>query len=105
MGKTWAILGLALMAGCSQDRPKYATVTVNNTGTDAANGTIQDWDGFNVHHVSLDAGESITVQLEAGDNTRIKVHLERTSDKLVLIDDFWEYDKLPNHELNLTVSP
>ena len=105
MGKTWAILGLALLAGCSEDRQKYDTVTVSNTGKEAADGTVQDWDGYNVHHISLDAGESVTVQLEVSDYTRIKVHLERTSDKLVLIDDFWDYDQISNHELDLTVSP
>jgi hypothetical protein len=106
MAKIGAILGLlALLAGCGESKPKYAMVTVNNTGTEKADGTVQDWDGFNVHHFSVAAGESITIQLGANDDTRIKAHIERSSDRLVLLDDFWENEDLPGHVLTLTVSP
>jgi len=105
MGKIGAVLGLMLLAGCGESKPKYATVTITNAGVEKADGTVQDWDGFNVHHFSLDAGESISIQLEVEDNTRIKAHIERSSDRLVLLDDFWENKDLPDHVLTLTVSP
>ena len=105
MDRIGAVLGLLLLAGCGQSKPKVATVTVINAGAEKADGTVQDWDGFNVHHFSLDAGESIAIQLEVEDYTRIKAHIERTSDRLVLLDDFWESEDLPDHALTLTVSP
>jgi hypothetical protein len=84
--------GLAALAGCgdtgNQSLSWTGTLTVENQGSSALNGVAEDWDGAAKHSFSLNPGDSVSFEFDTP--YRVKLHAWRTSDGLLLIDDFWE---------------
>jgi hypothetical protein len=110
MGKIWATLGLALLAGCGKGSAgnygrQEVTVTIANTGTGSAYGKAEGWNGEDEHKFNLSPGASTSFVTFV--DYRLKVHIWRSMDNLVLIDDFWDTDDLRKMEdlLVVTVSP
>jgi predicted small lipoprotein YifL len=111
MGKIWATLGLmGLLAGCGggvgpayTPPTKKVTVQVTNTGTESASGEAKDWDGHASQTFTVAPGDTMTCQIEV--SYRLKVHIVRPSDNLVLLDDFWDEVDISHDELSLAVSP
>jgi hypothetical protein len=110
MGKTAVILGLLVLAGCggysgpgSEPPTNKVTVQVSNTGTESASGEAKDWDGHASQTFTVAPGQTTTCQLEV--SYRLKVHIVRSSDNMILLDDFWDEVDLPHDQLTLTVSP
>jgi len=85
---------LAALAGCGpgpvgyEPPPETSALIVRNQGTSALNGIAEDWDGPEAHLFSLDPGDAYTVTFTH--SWRFKLHAWRSSDGLLLIDDFWD---------------
>jgi len=52
---------------------------------------------------TLAAGDRRSIQIDI--QCRLKVHLVRSSDSLLLFDDFWDVGDIKNETLSLTVTP
>ena len=106
MGRIILVLGLATLAGCTDDGKETpwwtGTLTVSNRGTSALNGVAEDWNGLDKHSFSLNPGDATSI--EFSDIYRVKLHAWRTSDGLLLIDDFWEGGDI-KHGVNVTLNP
>ena len=110
MARIWAFLGLALLTGCDDRRGNStfatrATVDVINSGTATAYGRAENWNGGDEETFSLLPGQTTTFKLNI--DYRLKVHIWRLSDNLVLIDDWWDLDDLDklDDRVLLTVVP
>jgi hypothetical protein len=109
MGKFGAVLGLALLAGCGNSGnnafARRVTVDVINNGTDVAYGRAENWNGGDGHDFYLAPGGTTTFHLYVA--YRLKVHIARGSDDLVLVDDFFDWGDLSEMDdrLSFTVTP
>ena len=109
MGKIGEILGLVLLAGCGgettgQIMATYVHVRIVNNGTEGASGEAGTWKSQDDVKFNVGAGE--TKEFLVAVNYRLKMRIWRTSDNLVLVDDFWEDGDLARmDELLITVSP
>jgi hypothetical protein len=109
MGKKWTVLGLAMLAGCGGEMtrqivPTYVHVRIVNNGTEGASGEAGPWE--NQDDVKFDLGPGESKKFVVAVDYRLKVRIWRTSDNLVLVDDFWDYaDLVGKDELLITVSP
>ncbi len=96
MGRITLALGFAVLAGCGgegvETPSSRGSLTVSNQGTSALNGIAEDWYGPEAHLFSLDPGEE--VRIEFSNASRVKLHAWRSSDGLLLIDDFWDSGEL-----------
>jgi hypothetical protein len=110
MGRIMLALGLAALAGCGGETAGSAygsvlwtgTMTVSNQGTSALNGIAEDWNGPEAHFFSLNPGEVATLKFT--NSNRVKLHAWRTSDGLLLIDDFWDIGELRDG-VKVTLNP
>jgi len=106
MGRIMLALGLAALAGCTDDGKGTlwwtGTLTVSNQGTSALNGVAEDWDGTQTHSFSLDPGTSSSFEFVTP--YRVKLHAWKTSDGLLLIDDFWASGDLKDG-VSVTLNP
>jgi hypothetical protein len=112
MARTWPILGFLLLATCDDNRhhtwssfSRRVTVDVVNNGTATAYGRAENWNGGDEETFSLAPGQTTTFKLYI--DYRLKVHIWRLSDNLVLVDDFWDLDDLDklDDRVLLTVTP
>jgi len=60
---------------------------VRNQGSSVLKGIAEDRDGPEAHLLSLDPGDEYAVTFT--NSRRFKLHAWRSSDGLLLIDDFW----------------
>jgi hypothetical protein len=112
MARTWTILGLTLLVACDGNpgtgtvTSRRVTVDVINNGTDSAYGKAEDWNGTDADQkFSLAPAETTTFKINT--NYRLKIHIWRTSDNLVLVDEFFDLSDLDDaHDrLSFTVTP
>ena len=109
MGKLWTVLGLATLAGCGgetsgQIMATYVHVRIVNNGTEGASGEAGTWKNQDDVKFNVGAGESKKFVVAV--NYRLKMRIWRTSDNVVLLDDFWDVGDLAGmDELLITVSP
>ena len=110
MGKIGAILGIVLLAGCDGNPgtgalSRQVTVDVINNWTGSAYGKAEDWNGGDEEKFSLGPGQTTTFKIHT--NYRLKIHIWRTSDNLVLVDDFFDLSDLDDvkDRLSFTVTP
>jgi hypothetical protein len=106
MGRLSAALTLAMLAGCGGEGNggllfRTVTVTVVNQGAEDAYGRAEGWEGEDRHDFSLSPGASTSFKVDV--SYRLKVHVWRSSDSLVLFDDFWEMDDLDKLDDKVTV--
>jgi hypothetical protein len=115
------VLGLAILAGCgegegmligsalgsgSSESSDKDSLTVTNQGTVPVYGVAEDWYGSQKHDFTLDPGDTATFEF-TGIVYRMKLHIWRSTDSLLLIDDFWETAALaqPRTHVTVTVNP
>jgi hypothetical protein len=105
MGRIMLALGLAAFAGCGGESGRtsfWGSMTVSNQGSSALHGIAETWDTKQSRMFSLDPGASTRVEFYTDD--RVKLHAWRTSDGLLLIDDFWELGDFV-HGIQVTLNP
>ena len=116
MGRFAMALGLAFLAACGEGEAmmmgsgvgpgtssKKLHLTLTNAGTEVAHGDASDWYESIKYSFTLNPGASVTFDFPNA-TYRVRAHVWRSSDSLLILDDWWEGGDL-EPGLTVTLSP